>query len=846
MQKLFLSGKAHIFEKNLSKLMGLIDSLLDAKTDDDFLKHTVGDLSAHPVSLMKLVFTGNNAEKISRILKVSGWTHSHFIDVVCSLLVYSQTIDGSGDTPMRRWLASSQRTPRDGQDQFYANLRTSFDGKVGLCEASTGSGKTTAILSALCDQIRGSGQRGLIATPAVALVRDFAIEHTRLGADTLPLRIFFGMNEFVSKSDLLALLDDWQGDPAQHAAIHVWLRNNAPSLEVGITHHFLKHSLRIVSPDFPVEEVSLRDTEVDDDEGMVAYRGQFSNENFHIGAEEILLCTHAMLAVDLRMRLASSSRDESLTDDRKQAFLAWEPVKAAKNAVADAEKSLGKLKADGSDAFEAEETLATAKCVFEETLKKARSKQAIFDDKQQASTKDNGRLPVFKYLVIDEAHLLEQSFSNSLSNYVAIHQFMLHARSLAQNGLFLKGAVADIESAYHVLKEAINKEDSDFIQVSKYSDAISFPLEKMVAAGKRGLSKVSAKRMATLSTENVSQLSGFRNDLDCIQQAATSIAGQLAYLNLSPQLAYPRLFVGKSSVESYLKFLWGSVTGAACVSATLYLPKDDDFSSWYMQTMLAIPMERNQDFPPVIPAWIRDTISAVIMPSCELVDGVVPLRPSSRGDRLSDEEKEVSDRKWCEDVADRIGGIYRSAPGGCLVLLTSYSYVYKIKASLSLMPDIAPYLVCAQQGEGEKRGVTLEEQRKKFLMLSAEGKKPVWLALGNAWTGINLSGGDPLKDVCGIEIPADVDNVLTDLIIPRLPFGLNKTITHTHRTTNARTKKIPWERIEMLLRLRQGAGRLVRRFGVPQNRRIHILDGRLCEGILSGMMNTVKKAVGYK
>jgi len=50
------------------------------------------------------------------------------------------------------------------------------------------------------------------------------------------------------------------------------------------------------------------------------------------------------------------------------------------------------------------------------------------------------------------------------------------------------------------------------------------------------------------------------------------------------------------------------------------------------------------------------------MPSCELVDGVVPLRPSSHGDRLSDDEKEVSDKKWCEDVAHKIGGWYKLLP----------------------------------------------------------------------------------------------------------------------------------------------------------------------------------------
>jgi CRISPR type IV-associated DEAD/DEAH-box helicase Csf4 len=236
------------------------------------------------------------------------------------------------------------------------------------------------------------------------------------------------------------------------------------------------------------------------------------------------------------------------------------------------------------------------------------------------------------------------------------------------------------------------------------------------------------------------------------------------------------------------------------------------------------------------------------MPSCATVNGRIRLKPSSRGDRLSADEKDISDDLWCREVAEEIIRIDDTAAGGSLVLMTSYVFIGKVRAALlDLCPKLADRLVFARQGEagGEKllvRTITIEEQKRQFLRFSFEGKKAIWLALGNAWTGINLSGGDPMIDLYGQEIPSQEDNVLTDLVIPRLPFGINKSVTHTHRI--AYRKKVPWERIDTLLRLRQGVGRLVRRHGVPQNRRIHILDARLCEGSLSDMMMPVGRAVG--
>lgn len=823
-----------------------IEKALNLVSDDQIVTALSSVQEGDKGKLTKLIFSGEPAERIARLLDRTG---APIGDLIAALIGVAKNEMGephpkpSGS--MACWLAPSGRQPREGQDEFYANIFNSLHHKmVGLCEASTGAGKTAAILAALFDAIKNTGKRGLIATPAMTLVRDFAIEHARLGPSAPRLRIYFGMGEFVSEVELLAFIQDWTGFDEQSDNIRKWLGNNAPSKETGIKQRYLKHSLRLIAPDIPLEEVLLQDTAAEEDGGMQSYRAQFNKENDHENAEEILLCSHAMLAVDLRSRLAVASRNEEVVEKKTAMNSAWKLVASNKETVKAEDHDTKKRVKNEPDLDILE---SSAKKEMRKSVESAKLAQNEWDQTAINVSTGAGRLPDYAYVVIDEAHLLEQSFSNSLSNYVALHQFKLQAEDLAAKGLLTKTALAEIERAYRTLCNAAQKQNMDTIHISRLNGDILSPLAAIEMAAKKGLEKITKKRQETLPAEYLRRLSIFKSSLACIGQAAHTVAGQISYLNLSPRLAYPRLFVGRQSVDQYLRFLWSMAEGAACVSATLYIPKNDSVSSWYMQSILAIPHDRKQDYPPVIPRWIRDTIKVTHMPDCSLVNGRIPLCPPSRSDKLSDDRKEQSDALWCQEVADKLVEIYNSAAGGCLVLMTSYSSINNVKAILMKHHVIAQNLIFAQQGEVATKSkpkaqpITIDEQRRKYLQMAFDGKKPIWLALGNAWTGINLSGGDPMKELFGEEIPANEDNVLTDLIIPRLPFGVNKSVTHAYRIAHKKTA--PWERIDTLLRLRQGVGRLVRRHGVPKNRRIHILDGRLCKGILADMMKPVQKTL---
>lgn len=768
--------------------------------------------------LTKLIFVGKNADRIESLLSSTSMDIS---SLVHGLLRLNDKTTHNDESPMSKWLSASDRKPREGQNEFYDNLYFSLsNGKIGFCEASTGSGKTAAILAALFDAIKGKGKRGLIATPAVALVRDFATEHARLGANAPPLRVFFGMSEFVSELELEDFLNNWNEHNEQCQQIRAWLEDGAPSLEEGIKHCFLKHSLKIIAPDIPLEEVLLCDISDTEDRGMLAYREQFVKATDNPDAEEILLCSHAMLAVDIRTRLAVAVKSDGFAESKATLDNAWKMMKANK----------------------------AASISNETTLPHLMSAQQAWTDTIRESSADRGKLPDYAFAVIDEAHLLEHSFSNALSNYVAVHQFTLHAKELMKHKILTKEAYSNIQHAYQALCVSAKSQGNDTIHISQLNESVLSPLATLEMASRTGLKKflTNKKRNGTITSELKQVLQRFQSDTNFIGQASRTVAGQISYLNLSPRLAYPRLFVGRASVDSYLRLLWNALEGAACVSATLYIPKAETMSSVYMQSILAVPNERKQDFEPIKPSWIKETIASTHIPVCSEL-GSTRLRPPSRRKIMSNDENEKSETNWCREVADELLKIYDSAAGGCLVLMTSYAYVIKVKDFLMENKHIAANLVFAQQGEiatknkGKKQAITIDEQRRAYLKLAFDGQKPIWLALGNAWTGINLSGGDAMKSLFGKEIPAEEDNVLTDLVIPRLPFGINKSVTHAYRISHK--KKTPWERIDTLLRLRQGIGRLVRRHGVPKNRRIHILDARLCDDTLKNMMPSIEKAL---
>ncbi len=109
----------------------------------------------------------------------------------------------------------------------------------------------------------------------------------------------------------------------------------------------------------------------------------------------------------------------------------------------------------------------------------------------------------------------------------------------------------------------------------------------------------------------------------------------------------------------------------------------------------------------------------------------------------------------------------------------------------------------------------------------SHGHRPVWIATGGAWTGLDLSD----SGVSAVE-----DTLLTDLIVTATPFGMVRTSTHLSRVS--RTGFINEKRAALMM-LRQGLGRLIRREGL-MHRRLWFLDGRFALPQHASLMSEVK------
>ncbi len=149
----------------------------------------------------------------------------------------------------------------------------------------------------------------------------------------------------------------------------------------------------------------------------------------------------------------------------------------------------------------------------------------------------------------------------------------------------------------------------------------------------------------------------------------------------------------------------------------------------------------------------------------------------------------------------------KEAIGGTLVLCTAFRDVGGLRTRLAAA--LAGRLIA------HSKGLSVQAQREAFVASYRKAILPVWLATGAAWTGLDLRDRDA-------ESPED-DTLLTDLVILRVPIGLDRTSTHWGRVQALGFQATLFE---ASILFRQGIGRHIRREGL-RDRRLWILDGRI-------------------
>lgn len=229
----------------------------------------------------------------------------------------------------------------------------------------------------------------------------------------------------------------------------------------------------------------------------------------------------------------------------------------------------------------------------------------------------------------------------------------------------------------------------------------------------------------------------------------------------------------------------------------------NDVSPRIFSRSVAISEERLASTSTFHPSWVAGS-ATLYQPSQQCFHQYVPPKP--------DDLNPLALSFWLNSVAYAINQISSDTKGGMLVLMTGYERLDVLaKAIEESFPKISKRLIVQKRHQGVAACATA------FKDMGRQGLKPIWLATGAAWTGLDLAD-EQLADV-----DAEQDNLLTDLVIPAIPFGLDKTTTHVSRVNRL---GFIAESVSSQRRIRQALGRLVRRDGL-KNRRIWLLDGRL-------------------
>jgi len=234
------------------------------------------------------------------------------------------------------------------------------------------------------------------------------------------------------------------------------------------------------------------------------------------------------------------------------------------------------------------------------------------------------------------------------------------------------------------------------------------------------------------------------------------------------------------------KQLWDQpfLLGAAIASATLILPGGVGAS--HIMKQLVIPSSRADIHTPVIPGWVTHPISLHVP-----ADHTAWL-PPQEGEFEGEGEENLNQAiaAWVENMAGLIRHVLHTAEKGTLVLTTSYDTIEMLEQLLEGLED---RLVV------QRAGIPFANTRRRFLELVEKDRKPVWLATGQTWTGLDLK-----------------DN-LSDEIVTRLPFPGRGSRVSAGRGVS---------KYDTAFTFRQGIGRLVRQEGASP-KRLWIADGRV-------------------
>lgn len=661
---------------------------------------------------------------------------------------------------------------KEQQDYLGLLLKSIHQRKIVMAEASTGVGKGIAILLAGLDAAK-NGHRVVITAPTIQIIRQLVSQYSDM-EKCLDYSVLLGRGEFVSRSRLKALLED--NPNIEHAnELTSWIENEGEPKEQSVFNiSWLAETLIDIAPNFPVRDVTLPRVVTEryhEDPGYLTYKSLFVTA----GETNIIFCSHAMVASDINIRDYNINRDDEIKEQVKNS-IDIAKLDAAKKLINETEND-----------------------VSDEQLQAVKNK-AIYETLTDVKASMEGVIPGgYDCILVDEAQELERVIASSVSLDLSVYRLYYNARCLSK---LLGTGHAKIKRIYNELVKmgANNKKEKRF---SKQS----FEHQKLIELGKSirvlfSELKKQNKKGGAPESELRAQLS----ELDKLNYQLTR-NNRISTVQWTPVKRYPRFIVGPQSVDRQLEVLWRSVSSGAVISASLYLPAPHNHA--HMARVLNLSDHQLLISKPIVTSWLTKPVTIHLPEEKENEIGRLWLRyPGSEVFEIDRSDQMLF---WADEVTKVLMRITKRAEGGTLILGTAYESNKEIYTRL--IEGLGDRLIV--QEKGERFEILVQRYKNQYY----EGKRPVLLALGRAWTGLDLT--DNRRGVA-----AKNDHMISDLAVLRIPFGLNQSSTHLNR------KKYQYvaDALESALMFKQGLGRLVRRRGVPE-KNIWILDPRISSKI---------------
>lgn len=416
----------------------------------------------------------------------------------------------------------------------------------------------------------------------------------------------------------------------------------------------------------------------------------------------------------------------------------------------------------------------------------------------------------FQALLVDEAHLLESAVANASTEGLSLFSLLHTLRQGESRQKVRDAAIASCLS----LMEICSKGELDEGLFWKAEIKESSRWKEFCAEASSLLTHLSELTKKSRGRAG----GGERNAQILSAQAALlrflSPQNSPVHLKLSPVRKFPSLTVGSRTVVPLFETFFESMKKVLLTSGTLFLEKDSgELSPQYILRNLGLDINTPGlvALAPVKTPWLHDCVTFHYAEPGSSMYFEPPVADSAAY-KDNPGRYDIDRHGWLSQLAGSIQMITRSVAGGTLVLCTSYEDIGTIRRIIG--DDLDGRLMVAG------RGMSTRLQKAQFISRAKAGERPVWLALGGAWTGLDLS--DP-------ELPVNEDKILTDLVIAKLPFNLNQSMSYLVRTAVGKGFRKLAARVreqEAAFWFKQGVGRLIRRPGVT-DRHLWILDGRL-------------------